>query len=141
MNDEITSKLEQLSEYVNILKGYQHIKIEDLLKDHTLKGAVERYLEVSLECTIDIGEMIISMEKLKRPETYQEVFLILGEHGILPQDFAIKFAPSAGFRNRLVHMYAKIDIEKLYYYLQNNIGDIELFGKYIAQYLMKPPLS
>ena len=137
MNDEIISKLEQLIEYVDILKGYQYSKIEDLLSDHTLRGAVERYLEVSLECTIGIGEMIISMEKLKRPETYQEVFLILGEHGILPQDFAIKFAPSAGFRNRLVHMYAKIDIEKLYYYLQNNIEDIELFGKYIAQYLMK----
>ncbi len=38
-------------------------------KDHTLKGAIERYLEVALECTIDIGEMIISREKLKRPET------------------------------------------------------------------------
>ncbi len=137
MNDEIASKLEQLEEYVNILKGYQHFKIEDLQTDHTLKGAVERYLEIALECTIDIGEMIISKEKLKRPETYQEVFLVLGEHGILPGDFAIKFAPSAGFRNRLVHMYAKIDIGRLYYYLQNNIEDIEQFGKYIAQYLMK----
>ena len=122
---------------MNILKGYQHFKIEDLQADHTLKGAVERYLEIALECTIDIGEMIISREKLKRPESYQEVFLVLGEHGILPGDFAIKFAPSAGFRNRLVHMYAKIDIVKLYDYLQNNIEYIEQFGKYIAQYLMK----
>ena len=137
MNDEIASKLELLGEYVNILKGYQHSKIEDLQTDHTLKGAVERYLEVSLECTIDIGEMIISREKLKRPETYQEVFLVLGENEILPEDFAIKFAPSAGFRNRLVHMYSKIDINKLYYYLQNNVKDIEQFGKYIAQYLIK----
>ena len=137
MNDEIASKLEQLGEYVNILKGYQHFKIEDLQTDHTLKGAVERYLEVSLECTIDIGEMIISREKLKRPETYQEVFLVLGEHEILPENFAIKFAPSAGFRNRLVHMYSKIDINKLHYYLQNNVKDIEQFGKYIAQYLIK----
>ena len=137
MNDEIASKLEHLREYVTILKGYQHYKIEDLQTDHTLKGAVERYLEIALECTIDIGEMIISREKLKRPESYQEVFLILGEQGILSKNFAIKFAPSAGFRNRLVHMYAKIDIGKLHYYLQNNIGDIEQFGKYIAQYLIK----
>ena len=41
MNDEIASKIELLVEYVNILKGYQHFKIEDLQKDHTLKGAVE----------------------------------------------------------------------------------------------------
>ncbi|MDP3104063.1 MAG: DUF86 domain-containing protein [Candidatus Methanoperedens sp.] len=137
MNDEIASKLEQLEEYVSILKDYQHFKIEDLQTDHTLRGAVERYLEIALESTIDIGEMIISREKLKRPETYQEVFFILGEHGILPGDFAIKFAPSAGFRNVLVHMYAKIDIGRLYYYLQNNIEDIEQFGKYIAQYLIR----
>jgi len=39
--------------------------------------------------------MIISREKLKRPESYQEVILILGEQGILPGNFAIKFAPSA----------------------------------------------
>jgi len=110
VNDEISSKLERLGEYVDILKGYQHFKIEDLQTDHTLKGAVERYLEIALECAIDIGEMIISKEKLKRPETYQEVFLVLGENDILPGDFAVKFAPSAGFRNRLVHMYAKIDI-------------------------------
>lgn len=74
MNDEIASKLEQLGEYVSILKDYQHFKIEDLQTDHTLKGAVERYLEIALECAIDIGEMIISREKLKRPGTYQEVF-------------------------------------------------------------------
>ncbi|HEY9205969.1 MAG TPA: DUF86 domain-containing protein [Candidatus Methanoperedens sp.] len=129
--------LNNLGEYVGILKGYQHFKIEDLQTDHTLKGAVERYLEVALEYAIDIGEMIISKEKMKRPESYQEVFLVLGEYGILPEDFAVKFAPSAGFRNRLVHMYAKIDIGKLYYYLQNNVEDIEQFGKYIAKYLIK----
>ena len=137
MNDEIASKLEMLEEYVAILKGYQHHDVEDLMRDHTLRGAVERYIEVALECMIDIGEMIISKEKLKRPDTYRDVFLLLGEHGILPDDFAKDLAPAAGFRNVLVHMYAKIDIDRLYYYLENNIEDIERFGEYIARYLIK----
>ena len=137
MNDEIASKLEMLEEYVAILKGYQHHDVEDLMRDHTLRGAVERYIEVALECMIDIGEMIISKEKLKRPDTYRDVFLLLGEHGILPDDFAINLAPAAGFRNVLVHMYAKIDIDRLYYYLENNLEDIERFGEYIARYLIK----
>lgn len=137
MNDEIASKLEMLEEYIAILKGYQHHDVEDLMRDHTLRGAVERYIEVALECMIDIGEMIISKEKLKRPDTYRDVFLLLGEHGILPDDFAKDLAPAAGFRNVLVHMYAKIDIDRLYYYLENNLEDIERFGEYIAQYLIK----
>ncbi len=137
MNDEIASKLEMLEEYIAILKGYQHHDVEDLMRDHTLRGAVERYIEVALECMIDIGEMIISKEKLKRPDTYRDVFLLLGEHGILPDDFAKDLAPAAGFRNVLVHMYAKIDIDRLYYYLENNLEDIERFGEYIARYLIK----
>jgi len=137
MNDEIESKLEMLEEYVAILNGYQHHDVEELMRDHTLRGAVERYIEVALECMIDIGEMIISKEKLKRPDTYRDVFLLLGEHGILPDDFAKDLAPAAGFRNVLVHMYAKIDIDRLYYYLENNLEDIERFGEYIARYLIK----
>ena len=102
MNDEITSKIEQLIEYVNILKGYQHFK-----------------------------------RKTETTGVLPEGIFDPWEQGILPENSAIQFAPSAGFRNRLVHMYAKIDIVKLHYYLQNNIGDIEQFSKYIAQYLIK----
>jgi uncharacterized protein YutE (UPF0331/DUF86 family) len=137
MNDEIASKLEILEEYTAILRGYQQHNVEDLIHDHTLRGAVERYIEVALECMIDIGEIIISKEKLKRPDTYREVFLLLGEHAILPDDFAKDLAPAAGFRNVLVHMYAKIDVERLHYYLENNLDDMERFGEYIAQYLIK----
>ncbi|TFH41490.1 MAG: DUF86 domain-containing protein [ANME-2 cluster archaeon] len=137
MNNEIASKLELLEEYTAILRGYQQHDVEDLMRDHTLRGAVERYIEVALECMIDIGEMIISKEKLKRPDTYRDVFLVLGEHSILPGEFAKDLAPAAGFRNILVHMYAKIDVDRLYYYLENNLEDIERFGKYIAQYLIK----
>ncbi|MCL7476306.1 MAG: DUF86 domain-containing protein [ANME-2 cluster archaeon] len=98
---------------------------------------MERYIEVALECMIDIGEMIISKEKLKRPDTYREVFLLLGEYGILPNKFAEDLAPAAGFRNILVHMYAKIDVERVYYYLENKLDDLERFGEYIAQYLIR----
>ena len=104
---------------------------------------MERYIEVALECMIDIGEMIISKEKLKRPDTYRDVFLLLGEHGILPDDFAKDLAPAAGFRNVLVHMYAKIDNERLLYYLENNLQDMERFGGYITHwpYIYRPSLK
>jgi len=52
-------------------------------------------------------------------------------------DFAKDLAPAAGFRNVLVHMYAKIDVDRLYYYLENNLEYIERFGEYIARYLIK----
>jgi len=55
MKNEILSKLERLQEYVRILNSYRKYSIQEIKKDFTLKGAVERYLEVSLECVLDIG--------------------------------------------------------------------------------------
>ena len=63
---------------------------------------------------LDISEIIISMEKIKRPQSYKEIFRTLGESGILPEAFARKIEPAAGFRNILVHMYAKVDLDRLY---------------------------
>lgn len=135
MKDEIVSKLEMLGEYLRILRGYQSHSLEELKMDVTLRGAVERYMAVAIECCLDMGNMIISKEKARKPESYREVIEILGGVGVLPKDFAEKFAPAASLRNILVHMYARVDIEKIYGYLQNNLEDINEFAKFIAKYL------
>ncbi len=137
MKDEIVSKLQLLKEYVKFLRSYMKYNPEEIKKDFTLKGAVERYLELSIECCIDIAEMIISFENLKRPDSYREVILTLGREGILPDDFAERFSEAAGLRNALVHMYAEIDVDELYINLTQNLGDFDSFAKYIAVYLGK----
>jgi uncharacterized protein YutE (UPF0331/DUF86 family) len=86
---------------------------------------------------IDIGEMIISRQSLKKPGPYKEIFMTLGDNGILPQDFSRKIAPAADFRDELLHMYADIDMEKVYLSLQNHPDYLEKFAHYIAFHLEK----
>lgn len=135
MKREILSKIDMLKKYVDLLKNYKYASVKDLEEDPTLRGAVERYLQVAIECCLDIGEMIISVKGFKKPESYREVIEILGKEGVLPKEFANKFAPAASFRNILVHAYAEVDVEKLYEFLQENVEDFEIFAKYIAEYL------
>ncbi|HWR25247.1 MAG TPA: DUF86 domain-containing protein, partial [Methanosarcina sp.] len=123
--------------YITILRKLQQYSFEEIEKNYVVRGAVERYLQVSLECMLDIGETIISIEKIKRPETYKEVFRTLGENGILPEAFARKLESAAGFRNVLVHMYAKVEMDMLYDNLQKGVEDMELFIEYIARFLDK----
>lgn len=137
MRREIIDKLEFLEEYITRLKDLQQYSPEEIEKNYVLRGAVERYLQVSLESMLDIGEIIISEEKIKRPASYKEIFHILGEIGVLPEAFARKIEPSAGFRNVLVHMYAKVELDRLYENLQSGVEDMELFIEYIAQFLAK----
>ncbi len=135
MNEEIVSS-HNLA-IPNILSDYQERPLEDLRSDHTLRGAVERYLGLAIESCLDIGEMIISREGLKKPETYREVIEILGDANILPKDFAERFASAAGFRNLLIHRYTDIDTVQLYSFLQDKLEDFEEFSKTIADYLSR----
>ncbi|WP_440944814.1 type VII toxin-antitoxin system HepT family RNase toxin [Methanosarcina sp. T3] len=135
MRQEVIDKLELLEGYIAVLKDLQQYSFEEIEKNYVLRGAVERYLQISLECMLDIGEIIISMEKIKRPQSYKEVFRTLGENGILPESFARKIEPAAGFRNILVHMYAKVEVDKLYENLQNGVKDMEVFIEYVARFL------
>jgi len=70
MRQEIIDKLELLEEYITRLKDLQQYSLEEVEKNYMLRGAVERYLQVSLECMLDIGKIIISEEKIKRPHLY-----------------------------------------------------------------------
>ena len=135
--EKASGKLDNLREYVKYLKGYSACTIEDLRSDHTLRGAVERYLHLSAECVIDIAEMMISELGLRKPEEYKESIDILGEAGIIPDDFAYYFSPVAGFRNILVHEYTKIDLEEVHRHLQKDLADFEKFSRYIADYLSR----
>ena len=135
--EKASGKLDNLREYVKYLKGYSACTIEDLKSDHTLRGAVERYLHLSAECVIDIAEMMISELGLRKPEEYKESIDILGEAGIIPDDFAYYFSPVAGFRNILVHEYTKIDLEEVHRHLQKDLADFEKFSRYIADYLSR----
>ncbi|GFP23030.1 hypothetical protein HKBW3S42_00960 [Candidatus Hakubella thermalkaliphila] len=137
LKEKVSRKLENLKEYVGYLKGYQSRTIEDLKRDPTLRGAVERYLHLSAECVIDVAEIMISELSLRKPEEYKESIDILGEVGIIPDEFAFHFSPVAGFRNILVHEYAKIDLAEVHRHLQKDLGDFEKFSKYIIDYLNK----
>lgn len=137
LREKISRKLEQLNEYLSYLKSYQSCRLEDLKKDHMLRGAVERYLHLSVESVIDIAEIFISARGLQKAEEYREAIEILGDAGIIPTEFAHYFAPIAGFRNILVHEYAKVDLEEIHRHLMNDLSDFEKFAKYIIEFLNK----
>lgn len=129
------TKLEKLQEYINYLKDYQKCPIEKLKNDYTFQGAVLHYLQLAIECIIDIGEMLISTMKLRKPEEAGDVINILAKNKILPNDFAHHFAPIAGFRNIIVHEYTDIDLNKVYNHLQNDLQDFDFYVKKITQFL------
>ena len=92
-------------------------------------------MHVSIEAAVDICSHIISVEKLRKPERYADVPSILKEARVLGQDVANSLVDMIRFRNILVHLYAKLDAEKLYDILWNNLDDFDRFEGEIVRYV------
>ena len=133
----ITTKLSKLREYQKFLKELQVTSKEEFISDFKIRGAIERYLQVSVECIVDIGNEIISALQLQRPERYRDIPYILAKARIIPNTFADTVAGMVGFRNILVHDYASINLELVYKFLQTRLPDFEAFTKHITKWLEK----
>ncbi len=130
----ITRRLEKLRECLNKLEPLREKKREDFDQQPYIKDIVERNLQVAIQCLIDIGNRVISMEDAQKPRDYYEVFLILGNINVLPPVFAKKIAPIAGFRNVLVHEYVGLDWNLVYDYLQR-LEDFYQFENYVKKWI------
>lgn len=131
----ITSRLRKLDEYTNYLKQLQELSEPDFLGDFRLFGAAERYLQLSIECLLDMGQMIIAGLGLQKPEKHQEVIEILAEAEIVSHDLAERLEGAAGFRNILVHDYLDIDRHIVYRTLQDDLDDIQDFAAAMAKFV------
>ena len=131
----ITSRLRKLDEYTNYLKQLQELSEPDFLGDFRLFGAAERYLQLSIECLLDMGQMIIAGLGLQKPEKHQEVIEILAEAEIVSHDLAERLEGAGGFRNILVHDYLDIDRHIVYRTLQDDLDDIQDFAAAMAKFV------
>ena len=131
--NRLADRLEALKRYVNYLKDYRRVSIEQLQQDHTLQGAVCHYFQLAIECAMDIGEMLISEKGLRKPQDGRDIFEILAEGKLLPKPFAHRIAPMSGFRNILVHDYLKVDMSLVHKRLQTDLKDFDAFARQMAR--------
>ena len=90
---------------------------------------------VAIEAIIDICNRIISKRKLGFPQDYSDVIKLMSQQGVLEKDLVGRLLEMVKFRNMLVHLYWKIENDRLYRYLKENLGDFEAFKEAIRKYL------
>lgn len=75
------------------------------------------------------------MNKFRQPEGYADTFKVMEEEGIIGSEFADRLGMMARFRNRLVHIYWKIDDDYIYKILNEDIDDIGKLVEKISDHL------
>lgn len=131
----IANRISKLREYVKVLRELQKASFQEFVSNSRIRYSSERCLHLAIECTINIGNHVISALQLRKPEEYHDIALILKENGIIPVEFAERFVKMIKFRNILVHDYVNLDLSKVYSFLQERLVDFELFVRYMKKFL------
>lgn len=129
----IENKISLVKKYIKILGDYKKYSKDEIQNDQTIKGAVERYLYLASQSTIDLSEAIISYKGLRKPTSMSESFSILNEEKIIPLELTNKMIGMVGFRNVVTHDYDKIDYDIVYDVLQSKLKDIEELLEILAK--------
>lgn len=98
----------------------------------------EHYLRYALEATFDICAHVLSRIPGAQVDEYKKMAIEMGRQNLIPMKFAQnQLYKMAGYRNRLTHFYFEITPKEMYQILQENLGDFEIFLKYIKKLLGK----
>jgi uncharacterized protein YutE (UPF0331/DUF86 family) len=133
--DVVESKLRFLQEYLNDLKAYKDISLNDYRTSKKDQRFVERTVHLACECCIDIAAHIISRQGLREPKDNKDLFVILFEENIISENVCSSMIKMAKFRNIVVHDYARIEPEIVLGILRKDIGDFKKFAREIIGYL------
>lgn len=125
--DLILRRFADLETYLGQLAPYRDIDLETYRGDWKTQRVVERTLHLAIETCMDVAEHIVADRRLRVPETGGATFEILAEAGVLPRDLGTSLARMVGFRNILVHDYARLDPEIVLKALRADLQDFERF--------------
>lgn len=127
----IENKVSAIREYIKILEPYKQYSRVDIEKDDQIRGALERYLYLATQATIDLAEAVIAFKKFRKPTTLSENFHILQEQDVISGELAEKLVSMVGFRNTIAHDYQKVNYDIVFDVLHNRLGDLEELARII----------
>ena len=132
--ERILGKVDQLEGYLRDLRtivpqdfaAYQ--KVEK-------RRACERLLQLSIEAVIDVCHLLVTGLRLGIPAEEDDLFEKLEAAGVISPQTRETLREMKGFRNILVHEYARIDDRMVYEVARSRLGDFETFKEEILRYL------
>lgn len=131
----IRKRVQKLDEYLEILRAMQKYSVEEFLENPEHYGSAERFLQLAIEATIDIGSHIVSDLGLGQVNWYSDIAAILAEKNYISIDLREKWVRMIGFRNILVHDYLQVDLRIVYDVLQNRLTDLDELKESFTNFL------
>ena len=133
--ERIVRHLQGISSTLQVLETLRQVPYEEFTADPRTCWAVEKGLERCIQNVLDLSAHILASLGASVPDDYGSLLLELGKRRVLPEEFARRISPMAGFRNILIHEYLDVDLREVYDSLQNRLDDFRDFAEYVMRFL------
>lgn len=136
--EQLWSKLDVLKANLDKLARVPAGSLEEFTGDFRNVASTLYLLQTSIQALIDLGSVIVASRALPTPRTSHDVFARLEEAELLPPGTAARFSPIVGFRDRVVHLYDRIDERRVYEILTVHRQDLAELADLLPAALEQP---
>ncbi|MFN2363985.1 MAG: DUF86 domain-containing protein [Halarsenatibacteraceae bacterium] len=132
----IQKRLEKSQEYIEFLNNIKDsYNLNEFKNNKMVYGSSERFLHLTIEALLDMGNHLVSDQDLGNIDTYRDIPIILFQNEFISSEQKEIFIKIIGFRNILVHDYLDIDKETVYKIITENLSDLTDLLKMYAEQL------
>ena len=135
--DRVLKKVDEMDRYLERLEKLISKDLNEYKRQVTDKLACERLLHLSIECVVDICNIITSDLKLGLPSDEEEMLVKLERKGVISKEIKNVLIGMKGMRNILVHKYGEIKDELVFEALSERMEDFDKFKEEVLKFLRK----
>jgi len=135
--DLMLQRIQQIRAAVASLRVEATRPVDELSADERATKAAKYDLIVAIEAAVSICTHLVSRLSARTPESYADCFVLLREAGVFDAELAGRLARMAQFRNRLVHLYWKVDDTQVWAIVKTSLGDLDDYVQAVGRWLDK----
>ena len=133
--DLLLAKASSVKRHLKRVKEKSKVDSKAFLADVDGQEIVMFNLQMAIQNCVDIAAHIISEEGLGIPDSISEMFYLLEENGYLDKRLTEKMVKAVGFRNLIVHEYAKIEHKQVFDIAHKDVSDLNEYLRSIFKKL------
>jgi uncharacterized protein YutE (UPF0331/DUF86 family) len=138
-SNDVRGKLDVIAANQHQLLWLRALSKEEFAGDvRNLDSALHR-LQTTIQALLDISAYVVGSLNLATPQHNADLILALRDAGFIDAAAADDYIRMVGFRNRVVHLYNRIDPDLVYEILQKHIDDLERLRQILVDIILQHP--
>lgn len=130
--DLVRTRCQEIEDAVARLERLRNLTRDDFVNSEDARDIACYRLLVAAEAALALCYHVSARRLSKVPEDYAGCFTLLRDAGLIDPELADRLGRMARFRNLLVHMYWKIDYDRVYDVIAHDLDDLRAFSRRMA---------